>query len=251
MTEKAPQASAGRVVELGPALTGVCTALAISLTLASLAWAADLFRPLGLVLFNEQHIAIALTLAMPLLYLTVPARKGPRTWVPWYDMVAAVLGALTSAYIAVRYPVLVDTMMEYPPDALIVSLIMFVLCLEGLRRTVGKALVVVSLLLFGYAMVGHLVPGVLQTKEVTAQRLIIYLGLETSAMMGVPMLIVATIVIGFVFFGQTLLKSGGSEFFNDLALALMGRFRGGSAKISIVASSFFGSISGIVVSNIM
>ncbi|KAB2853983.1 MAG: TRAP transporter fused permease subunit, partial [Bauldia sp.] len=52
-------------------------------------------------------------------------------------------------------------------------------------------------------------------------------------------------------FGQLLLHSGGSNFFNDIALATMGRYRGGAAKISVVASGMFGSISGIVVSNIL
>jgi TRAP-type uncharacterized transport system fused permease subunit len=58
-------------------------------------------------------------------------------------------------------------------------------------------------------------------------------------------------VIPFVLFGQLLLHSGGSSFFNDIALALMGRYRGGAAKISVAASGMFGSISGIVVSNIL
>ena len=251
MTEDPVEPGAGRVVQLGPVLTGISNTLAVTLTLGSLAWAADLYRMAGLVLYNEQHIAIALAMAVPLLYLTVPARKGPRTHVPWYDIAAAVLGAATSCYLAIRYPTLVDTMMDLTVDGLLVSGIMIVLCLEGLRRTVGKTLAVVTLLLFGYAMIGHSVPGVLQTKEVSAERLIIYLGLDTSSMLGIPMLIVATIVIGFVFFGQALQKSGGGDFFNDLALALMGRYRGGSAKIAIVASSLFGSISGVVVSNIM
>jgi len=232
-------------------LTGISTTLAVALTLGSLAWAADLYRMVGFVLYNEQHIAIALALAMPLLFLTVPARKGPRTHVPWYDLLAALAGAAASLYIALRYPRLLDTMMDVPVDGVLVSAIMIVLCLEGLRRSVGKALLVVTVLLFGYATIGHMVPGVLQTKEVSAERLIIYLGLDTSSMLGIPMLIVATVVIGFVFFGQVLQKSGGGDFFNDLALALMGRYRGGSAKIAIVASSLFGSISGVVVSNIM
>jgi TRAP transporter 4TM/12TM fusion protein len=59
------------------------------------------------------------------------------------------------------------------------------------------------------------------------------------------------VVIPFVLFGQLLGASGGAQFFNDLSLALMGRFRGGPAKISVLASSLFGSINGIVVSNIL
>ncbi|MEN8197543.1 MAG: TRAP transporter fused permease subunit, partial [Pseudomonadota bacterium] len=69
--------------------------------------------------------------------------------------------------------------------------------------------------------------------------------------MGLALVVGTTIVITFIFFGQLLLRSGGSNFFNDLSLVAMGRYRGGSAKISITASSLFGSVSGIAVSNIV
>ena len=251
MTETKPESSGVRELNFGPLLKTFTSTLAIVLTLGSLAWAADLFRMVGLLFFNEQHLALALAIALPLLFLVVPARKGPRASVPWYDWIAAALGFAASMYIFFRYPDLMDRVIENPLDGLIVSAVMIALCLEGLRRTVGWTLVMVTVFLFGYAMIGHLVPGVMQTQAVSAKKLIVYLGLDTSALLGIPMLIVATIVVGFVFFGQVLQKSGGGEFFNDLALALMGRFRGGSAKISITASSLFGSISGIVVSNIM
>jgi TRAP transporter 4TM/12TM fusion protein len=82
-------------------------------------------------------------------------------------------------------------------------------------------------------------------------RLIVYLGMDTNGLLSFVMYIGVTVVITFIFFGQLLLHSGGSQFFNDISLALMGRYRGGAAKISVVASSLFGSISGIVVSNIV
>ena len=251
MTETKPERLGVRESNFGPLLQAFTTTLAIVLTLGSLAWAADLFRMVGLLFFNEQHLALALAIALPLLFLVVPARKGPRTSVPWYDWIAAVLGFLASMYIFFRYPDLMDRVIENPLDGLIVSAIMIALCLEGLRRTVGWTLVVVTGLLFFYAMVGDLMPGDFQLAPVTAKKMIVYLGLDTNSLLGFPMLIVATIVIGFVFFGQMLQKSGGGDFFNDFAVALMGRYRGGSAKISITASSLFGSISGIVVSNIM
>ncbi|MDO9524953.1 MAG: TRAP transporter fused permease subunit, partial [Gemmobacter sp.] len=77
------------------------------------------------------------------------------------------------------------------------------------------------------------------------------LGIDTSGILGLVLLIAVTVVVPFVFFGQLLGASGGAAFFNDLSLGLMGRFRGGAAKISVVASSLFGSINGIVVSNIL
>jgi TRAP transporter 4TM/12TM fusion protein len=81
--------------------------------------------------------------------------------------------------------------------------------------------------------------------------MVVYLGLDTSGLFGLVLLIGVTVVVPFVFFGQLLSASGGASFFNDISLGLMGRFRGGAAKISIMASSLFGSINGIVVSNIL
>jgi TRAP transporter 4TM/12TM fusion protein len=70
-------------------------------------------------------------------------------------------------------------------------------------------------------------------------------------MLGIPLAIATTIVVAFIFFGQLLFKSGGSEFFTDLSLAVMGRYRGGSAKIAVTASALFGSISGSAVANVV
>jgi TRAP transporter 4TM/12TM fusion protein len=81
--------------------------------------------------------------------------------------------------------------------------------------------------------------------------MLVYLGVDTSGLFGLIMLVGVTVVIPFLFFGQLLSASGGGGFFNDLSLGLMGRYRGGAAKIAVLASSLFGTISGVVVSNIL
>jgi TRAP transporter 4TM/12TM fusion protein len=78
-----------------------------------------------------------------------------------------------------------------------------------------------------------------------------YLAWDPSGMLGTPLAVVTEIVIAYVFFGQVLLKSGGSAFFTEIAMALVGRYRGGQAKIAVVASGLFGSISGSAVSNVV
>jgi TRAP transporter 4TM/12TM fusion protein len=138
-----------------------------------------------------------------------------------------------------------------PLDVVVCSTLLFVLVVEGLRRASGWALVIVVLAFFAYALAGHKVGGALQTREVTLSGLLVYLGLDSSGLFGLVLLIGVTVVIPFVFFGQLLASSGGANFFNDISIGLMGRFRGGAAKISILASSLFGSINGIVVSNIL
>ena len=226
--------------------------LAAIIVLASIGWSLDLFRKVGIVLYNEQFLAGILSLSLALVFIQFPAKGGTkRTRLPWYDVLAALAGIVAGMYVAIFYPDMVDRMMEKPIDALIVSVIIFVLCLEGLRRSVGWALVIVLVVFVGYALLGHWGPGIIQTRYINFKKLFIYLALDNSALLGIALNIGATLVIAFIFFGQLLLRSRGSDFFNDFAIALMGRYRGGSAKIAITASSLFGSISGISSSNIM
>jgi len=237
---------------VGPVLRVLRPALAAILTLGSLVWSFDGYRAVGLLLFTEQFLSAMLGIALALVFLHYPARrKTQRGPVPWYDWVAAAAGLGAGWYTAIVYPDLADRLIEGPTDALVVSAIFLVLCVEGLRRAVGYSLVVIVLIFLGYALVGHLVPGDLQTREVELRSFVTYLSLDTSALLGLAMVVATTIVLTFIFFGQLLLRSGGSDFFNDLSLVLMGRYRGGSAKIAIAASSLFGSVSGVAVSNIV
>lgn len=226
--------------------------LAALLTCGSLAFSADLYRDMGLVLFPEQFLAGMLGIALALVYLHYPMRrKDERRRVPLYDLIIALLCLGAGGYVAVVFPDLSERVDADPVDGFIVSVILVGACIEGLRRTVGYSLVVIVVICVVYALVGHLIPGALETREVEPQNFITYLALDTSALLGLAMVVGATVVITFVFFGQLLMRSGGSEFFSDISLVLMGRYRGGSAKISIIASSLFGSVSGVAVSNIV
>ncbi|MGE3247444.1 MAG: TRAP transporter permease, partial [Beijerinckiaceae bacterium] len=93
--------------------------------------------------------------------------------------------------------------------------------------------------------------GTLQTREVILNSFVYYLVVDQSGLLGLVLNVAVTVVIPFILFGAFLSSSGGGAFFNDIAIALMGRYRGGSAKMAVTASGLFGSISGIVVSNIM
>jgi TRAP-type uncharacterized transport system fused permease subunit len=74
---------------------------------------------------------------------------------------------------------------------------------------------------------------------------------SSESALGIPMRAFGQLVIGFILFGATLQYTGGGTFFNDLAMALVGRFRGGAAKVAIFASGFMGSMSGSVISNVL
>ncbi len=231
---------------------GLCALL----TLGSLAWAADLYRSVGLdflnAMMNEQFYAGMLAIGLPAVFLCIPPKKGsPRSGVAWFDVIAAIVSGATAIYVMVVYPRILDNFADNPPDAVAAGAILLVAIAEGLRRTAGNVLLVFLLCFIAFALVGHLIPGRLQGQYVPLDRLAIYIALDSNGMLGLPMKVSTTIVIAFVFFGFLLEPAGGGRFFTDISTALMGRFRGGSSKIAIVASSLFGSISGSAVSNVV
>jgi TRAP transporter 4TM/12TM fusion protein len=237
---------------VSPAVRFLRPILGAAIALGSLFWAADLYRRAGLLFIPEQFLAATFGTALALVFLHYPAKKGERRGpLPWYDALLALVGFVTGWYVAFDFADLSTRLFEAPLKGLITATIFFVLTLEGLRRTIGSPLAVILIFFMAYALVGHRVPGALQTREVQLDRMMVYLGIDTSGLFGLIMLVGVTVVIPFLFFGQLLHSSGGAGFFNDLSLGLMGRFRGGAAKISVVASSLFGTISGVVVSNIL
>ena len=232
----------------------IVSILAVALTCGIIALAADLFRRVGLALYAEQYLAGLLALAVPLVFLHIPARggrEGRSGPVPWYDIVAAIAAAACAAYMVVRYPVLSDMVSQRPWDGIVVAAVLLALFIEGLRRTTGWALVVVTVAFFGLALIGGSLPGDLQARSIPIDRLTYFAIWDSSAALGLPMKIVAAVVAIYVLFGAVLFKSGGSTFFTDISMALMGRYRGGPAKIAILGSSLFGTISGSTVSNVL
>ena len=229
------------------------TALAILIPLVSIAWGIDLYRSLGLNLFGEQVLSLILALVLPLVFLRYPARgsvSGQRDKIPFYDVIAALLGFSCALYVAFEYPRIFEELYTRPLDATIIGAVLILLVVEGLRRTAGTFLALVVLFFLVFALFGHFVPGDLQCRKVALDRLIVYLAIDSNGMFGLPMVVSSTIVVAFVLFGNLLTKSGGGNFFTDLSMAVMGRYRGGSAKIAVTASSLFGSISGSAVSNV-
>jgi TRAP transporter 4TM/12TM fusion protein len=232
-----PRSLAGRVAQ---------QTLAALLTLGALAYSVGLTRAAGLVLFPEQFLAAAYGVCLGLLFVSFPAKRGtPRQDIPWYDWLFAIAGLAIGAYVALEFPRLTALAGTVTPELLILAGVLTFLTMEGTRRTSGYSLIIITFGLVVWVLIGHLVPGQLRTHKVEAQSLAVYLNFDNNGLLGLVLDIACTIVIAFVLMGQLLARSGGSGFFNDFALGLMGRYRGGAAKIAVVASSLFGSISGI------
>lgn len=225
--------------------------LAALVTLAAIAWALGLPRQFGYSFYPQQFLAAVLMLALPLAFLSLPARRGAeRTHVPWYDILAAILAFGALAWITFRYPQIVNVIFMRAPSAWVPGVIVILLLLEALRRATGWALVIIIVVFLAYALFGDMVPGRLQGRAQNWQLLAGYMAVDSNGILGLPLNVAAVVIIAFILFGGLLAATGGSAFFTDAALLGMGRFRGGAMKIAVMASGLFGSISGSAVANV-
>ncbi|MDT8440742.1 MAG: TRAP transporter fused permease subunit [Desulfuromonadales bacterium] len=133
-------------------------------------------------------------------------------------------------------------------DAL-VSIVGIILSLEVCRRVLGWSMTFIGLGMFLYGYLGPYFPEVIAHRGFGIERLCTALYLTTNGVFGVMANVLATYVILFIFFGAFLHKSGAGKFFIDLPLAIAGRSTGGPAKVAVIASALFGSVSGSAIAN--
>jgi TRAP transporter 4TM/12TM fusion protein len=226
-------------------------ALAGALMVMALLWLLNVPRQLGLALYTEQYMAAALGLALCLLYLGYDMRGRRRADVRPFDSLLALSGLAAGAYLALRYPTLIITLVQRPLEGIVLAGALVVLTVEGVRRAIGWALALVIVAFIALALAGHLLPPEIASRPVDLSRLVIYLGIDTNAILGTPLRIAVQVILVFILLGRLLAVTGGSSFFTDLATAAVGRFRGGAGKISVLGSMLFGSISGSAVANVV
>jgi len=130
----------------------------------------------------------------------------------------------------------------------IFGFLMILITLEITRRCIGWTLPIIGIIFFTYAMIGSYIPGYFGHRGYSFARVVGYI-MGLDGVLGLPLGVAATYVFLFLIFGSFLQTFGGGTFFIDLATSLFGHSRGGPAKIAVVASSFFGMISGSAVAN--
>ncbi|WP_158308838.1 TRAP transporter permease [Methanocella arvoryzae] len=169
--------------------------------------------------------------------------------VPIYDLILGGLSSAVCLYWVFFYnDIIYRSGMESQLD-LLVGAIGIMLVLEATRRTVGPALSILAGLFIIYAYVGAYLPGILNHRGYTVERIISQLWYTDQGIFGVPLYVSAIYVIVFILFGSFLKYSGAGDFFINFAYALTGWRKGGPAKTSVLASGFFGMISGSSIAN--
>ncbi len=227
-------------------LTRACGSLFVAL---SITWVFQVPSRLGISVYKEQFLLLCLGLAGAIVYLSYRYDRRKTATPPLYDWALA-LGTLgLMAYIAWNYEWFLLNAAYTPPLMLVLGVVVIVLVMEGLRRATGWVLFSIVIVFMIYGLLAHLVPAPLTGTRTPIEELALYLAFDTNALIGIPLGVATTVVVIFIFMGQVLFNTGGGEFVTDIAMATMGRRRGGAAKISVLASGLFGTISGSAISN--
>ncbi|MFP2770221.1 TRAP transporter permease [Oceanisphaera sp. KMM 10153] len=132
---------------------------------------------------------------------------------------------------------------------MLVSIVGLLLSLEICRRVLGWSITLIGVAMIAFALFGPYLPELLAHRGFRFERLATALFLTTNGVFGVMASVLATYVILFIFFGAFLQKSGAGKFFIDLPLALAGHSTGGPAKVAVISSALFGSVSGSAIAN--
>ncbi|MBW1998495.1 MAG: TRAP transporter fused permease subunit [Deltaproteobacteria bacterium] len=226
--------------------------VAVIWSLYTLAYLTNVFFYLGVVIYSITHRAISSGLICTLVFLLFPFKKGTsRDKLPWYDVIPIIVVLMGSSYIAVNANQLVaeGRLITYGHEMVLAALL-FACVIEAIRRTIGSILAVIIICSFFYAVYSNHFPGFLRSTGFSYPIILGWMYLSAEGLWGMILGIVSTIVAGFIIFGGFLRALGASDFFNDLALAAAGHLRGGAAKASVIASTFFGTISGSTAANV-
>jgi TRAP transporter 4TM/12TM fusion protein len=221
--------------------------LAAVLPVLGILWMLDAGKWLGQVFITEQYLAviIGVTVFTGLMTKPLPGRL-------WYaDLVLGVAACLSWFWLAWNYELWLLEVTNRGPEKWVPALVAILGTLEATRRHCGLVLAALAVSFMAYGLLGWLAPGILEAAYLSPARYLLYIYNDSNGVPGLVLNVVATQILGFIVFGAVLNAVGGSAALTQLALATMGHRRGGPAKVAILASSLFGTLSGSTVANVM
>jgi TRAP transporter 4TM/12TM fusion protein len=190
---------------------------------------------LGFALFAPRSVGVAAT-----------ERR-----VPWYDWALMIPCLLVPAhYILDADGIEMRSFMGPNWQDLVASGVGMLLVLEFARRTAGLVMPLIAVVFIAYCFVGPWMPGILFHRGVAWDQVLVEL-FGNNGVLGTIIQVSASFIILFVTFAAFLQASKAGDYFNDFALALVGRARGGPAKVTVISGILFGTISGSAVANVV
>lgn len=233
----------------------VLSSIAVAMALYHILYVGHIFDYLGIYIPNVSHAAISLAFTFTLVFLGFPSHKKAHqeNKIPWYDILFIIIGSIVTLYIAYvwkkdMHRIALGNFYEFEH---VFSFIIVLLVLESTRRVIGLPMVIVSVIFLLHMWFGSYFSGALYVPEIGIPRISELLVFGINGIYGIAYQTASTIVIMFIIFGAFILTTGFGEYFMDIAKAAFGRFRGGPAKISVLSSALFGTVSGATTANIV
>lgn len=214
-------------------------AIATSTFFIMLAFGVYVVSAIALNLFLGAILAVA--------FLTTTGNPNRPTTRSFFSWAAAILSLVIPLYFIVMQPVyemrlpMIDGLNAVDQIA---GVALILLVLEATRRVIGMTLVVVVGSFLIYGIFGHLLSGPFYHRELSLEDMLYQIVFSTNGLYGPALNVAALLVFAFVAFGTVLDAAGGGDFFFELANGLVGRQAGGPAKVAVVSSGLYGSISG-------
>jgi len=207
------------------------------------------YYPVNSTIVRSVHLAFAMVLA----FLIYPGIKTKKTLekISIVDYILAILGGLGASYIAINYVELSNRVGDFTQTDIAIGVISMILLLEAGRRVIGIALSIVAIVFLSYDFFGQHLPDLISHKGASLTKIVSQMYLTTEGIFGVPLGVSAGFVFLFVLFGALLERAGAGEYFIKLAYAMLGKYSGGPAKASVVASGMTGIISGSSTANVV
>ena len=206
--------------------------------------------------------SIHLAFALAIVFLSYPTLKrdvnipgltwlGEKHKIPIADYFIALLGVGAALYIFLDYEGIANRVGRPSMTDMVIGGFLVIILLDAARRVIGPALPVIAGLFTAYAFFGPYMPDFLAFKGVSLARYIGQISLTTEGIYGIPLDVSARIVFLFVLFGAMLERAGAGKFFIDIAMSLLGRYKGGPAKAAVLSSGMTGLVSGSSIANVV
>ncbi len=202
---------------------------------------------------TQSNRGIYLMLTSVLVFLLYPARKGaPKHRPSVVDLVLIAATVVTMWYWIDQYVSYAMFRVSSPNQTdLVMGAIAILIMLETSRRTLGPVISIIAVIFLAQLYYGSYLPGRLSHPGMSVERILEFTYSTQEALFGVVTATFATFVFPFMIFGAFLERSGAGNFFMNLGTAVAGRWRGGPAKVAVLTSALFGSISGSSVANVV
>lgn len=199
----------------------------------------------------QRSFHLALVIALIFATTGALARNSASKIAIALDGVLLTLGFSVLIYHVIFYTEISNRWGELTTIELWLGCICIVTLLEATRRSIGWPIVVLATLFLAYAFVGPQLPGLLNHRGYSLERVVSHMYLGGSGIFGTPLGVSATFVTMIVIFGAMLEASGAGKVLMDVATGATGRSRGGPAKAAVIGSSLMGMISGTAVANVL